>query len=173
MLFVVCCLNFVIVIWVTVQGSVGPAAVAEYIIEGCVMMIAEWGAFYLVIQYNLDLTLKSQVLTTGCTYLVAVDSNDVEQIKYYISASDCNVRNNCTGDDYSDMFTDDGQSQSNINTPSNISQTGCPFVSEFQGESYAASRTPTEKDIFSINDDSAAPSSPQNKLPSFGGKSDE
>ena len=137
------------------------------------MLIAEVGAFYLVIYYNLDLTLKSQVLTTGCTHLVGTDTNNVEQIKYYVSTTDQINSNNMLNGEHSDGFTDDGQvSQSNVNTPSSISQAGSPFVSEFQGESYGTGRTPTEKHLFSINDDSAAPSSPQNKLPSFGVEND-
>ena len=80
--------NFVVISWIAVQGSVGACAVSEFIIESCAMLIAEVGAFYLVIYYNLDLTLNSQVLTTGCTYLVGTDTNNVEQIKYYVSTTD-------------------------------------------------------------------------------------
>ena len=171
-LFVCCAFNFVVISWIAVQGSVGACAVTEYIIESSTMLIAEVGAFYLVIYYNLDLTLKSQVLTTGCTYLVGTDTNNVEQIKYYISTTDQINSNDMLNGELTDGFTDDGVSQSNVNTPSSISQAGSPFVSEFQGESYGTGRTPTEKHLFSINDDSAAPGSPQNKLPSFGVKND-
>ena len=74
-----------LIAWVTVQGSTGPLAIIEYMFESCIMLIAEVGALYVISCYNLDLTLKTQVLTTGCTYLVGVDSDNVEQIKYYIS----------------------------------------------------------------------------------------
>ena len=172
-LFVCCLFNFVVLSWIAVSGSVGPFAVSAFILESSTMLIAEVGAFYYVIYYNLDLNLKSQVLTTGCTYLIGTDTNNVEQVKYYVSTTIQNNSNDILNSDHSDGFTDDGQvSQSNVNTPSSISQAGSPFVSEFQGESYGTGRTPTKKQLFSINDDSAAPSSPQNDLPSFGVKND-
>ena len=50
------------------------------------LFVMEIASFYFVIRCNLELTLHSQVLMNGSTYLVGIDHQGHEQVKYFVSS---------------------------------------------------------------------------------------
>ena len=138
------------------QGYYGPMAVFQAIACSSLMIISEIGIFVMVIQYNLEMTLKTQVLANGCIVLVGYDRDASELIKLYIH------RGGNEEDHESNQVSNDGFTDNGCVTPSAVSQMsinldGSIFVPEFEGASNAAPQGVINH--FSINAD-VRPSSP-------------
>ena len=142
------------------QGYFGKMSLVQSLFSSVVTLISEICFFIIIIRFNLDLTLKTQVLAAGSIVLIGYDEHGIEQVKFYIKRGGHEKGSDENDSDQvsNDCFTDNG-----CVTPSAISDMSyndngsSMFVDDYKGDSNAISKAP--KPSFSINAD-ARPVSP-------------